>query len=341
MTENHSEGGGLVPIEEGLWAALRKFDWLGIPGATRSISRLVGSLGEAGSEWVGIATARAKQIQGKIADDAAAHKAMSSAIAKQAAKTGAADPEIVQLHMEAWAGERVRKQTNKAEVALMTLEELKADPPPDDAVGPDDDWLNVFETHAEKASSERLRHLWAKILAGEIRKVGSFSYKTMEFVSLIDSAVANALQAISKNVLQNEYVLDPDRYNYKLEFTFLSMLQEYGLVTDERSRRISLNDKGAILILAGNDLGIILNGLPNATINTQVYLLTRVGSEIVKIIDKKHTVDTVAEEASRFAGYGEITRVMVCSTRDLGGGLVGGKDVLRIVKEPPAGAASS
>ena len=34
----------------------------------------------------------------------------------------------------------------------------------------DDDWLNYFEQYAEKASSERMQDLWARVLAGEIRK---------------------------------------------------------------------------------------------------------------------------------------------------------------------------
>lgn len=321
---------------ESWWDALKKYDWLKIPGATRSIARLVGSFGDLGSAWIEVGTIKAKQVHQGIVDDTAARKAISAAVAKKAAKTAADDPEIVQLHMEAWAGERVRKQENKAEIALLALEQLESDPPPADAIGPDDDWLNVFEAHAEKASSDRLRNIWARVLAGEIRNAGAFSYKTMEFVSLLDQSVAQSLHAISHHILRGDLIVDPARYNFTPDFGRLSLLQEYGLVeTTEKQRRLTFPANGHILLEAGNRLGIILRGTPAAIVDLQVYLLTRVGREVVRIIDRKDTVDSVAEEASRLSSRSEFTHIFVCTTKRVTADITASEAVIRIVKQPP------
>jgi hypothetical protein len=113
------------------------------------------------------------------------------------------------LLAEPTAGDRVidvflleqrRKQGNRDAVASEALATLKALPPPrqddfahegeEDGKPIEEDWLNVFAAHADNASSEHLRQLWGRILAGEIRKPGSFSLTTLRAIAELDRDIA-------------------------------------------------------------------------------------------------------------------------------------------------------
>ena len=79
-----------------------------------------------------------------------------------------------------------RRQINKEAVALKTIKNLQADPPPEQGDGPSEDWLANFERYAEEAPSDQLRTLFARLLAGEIRKPSGISPMTLHFMSMLD-----------------------------------------------------------------------------------------------------------------------------------------------------------
>lgn len=65
------------------------------------------------------------------------------------------------------------------------------------------DWINRFRNHAEQASTEELRNLWARILAGEARRPGRFSAATLRFIGELDQLQAERCERISRFVLGN------------------------------------------------------------------------------------------------------------------------------------------
>jgi hypothetical protein len=74
-------------------------------------------------------------------------------------------------------GDSVLKQSNREKIARLALEDFTAQTDTqaaDAATEIDDDWLNVFVRLAEDKTSEELQQLFGRILAGEIRKPGSF-----------------------------------------------------------------------------------------------------------------------------------------------------------------------
>src|SRR5205814_1243291 len=93
----------------------------------------------------------------------------------------------------------------------------------------EDDWLNVFERFAEDASSERLQQLWAKILAGEIRRPKTFSLQTLRFAAELDELTARVFEKHAHSVLMGDFILDAPRSGP--EFTELLQLEEAGLIT--------------------------------------------------------------------------------------------------------------
>ena len=101
-------------------------------------------------------------------------------------------------------------------IAVLALEDLRetagALPPPRTEAA-DEDWLNVFSRYAEDASSERLQQLFAKVLAGEIRKPGSFSLSTMRFIAELDRETAAAFKEAAAYVTDDYIYKRNERTN--------------------------------------------------------------------------------------------------------------------------------
>jgi hypothetical protein len=63
---------------------------------------------------------------------------------------------------------------------------------------PDDDWVTRFFKYAQDISSEQMQDLWGRILAGEIRRPGTFSLRTLDFVRNMTRQDAELLERIGK-----------------------------------------------------------------------------------------------------------------------------------------------
>jgi hypothetical protein len=74
--------------------------------------------------------------------------------------------------------EERRKLENRASAAKAALDDVQTNPGSADAkVEIEDDWLNLFARLAEDKSSDELRRLFGKILAGEIRNLAHFPFE--------------------------------------------------------------------------------------------------------------------------------------------------------------------
>lgn len=94
-----------------------------------------------------------------------------------------------------------RKQANVEAITSVAAEELALEQDvPDER--PDEDWINRFFRYAEDVSSEQMRVLWGRILAGEVGRPGSFSLKTLDFVRSLTKQDANLLELFAKVALE-------------------------------------------------------------------------------------------------------------------------------------------
>jgi hypothetical protein len=87
-----------------------------------------------------------------------------------------------------------RKFENRAVATRVALDEIKQAPGTVDATADiEDDWLNFYAKLVEDKSSAELQQLFGRILAGEIRKPGSFSLRTLQLVSTLSKEDAEAI----------------------------------------------------------------------------------------------------------------------------------------------------
>lgn len=246
--------------------------------AGKAISRLIGATIEIPASYVdGIA-------QG-IKDKNAAKSLVSKALAERAATMAVEDPEIMGRAVDSLLASQYRKQENKEEVAKLAIEDLNETPPPSDSEGPSDDWMNKFERYAEDASSDELRLMYAKLLAGEIRKEKSVSAATLHFVSLLDSDLTTlmerALPYTSNEGVVYQELIEP-------EFTYLerTILEQSGFWTMDKSFTISHEEDGAVIEQVRNDLGFYAEAPPSHKMKFTVSVLSKAGRDIVRIINR-------------------------------------------------------
>jgi len=204
--------------------------------------------------------------------------------------------------------DEVRKQSNRAGVWFETEEALKLPPPSaagrstadQDDIALDPDWMNVFADHAGRASSDRLRGLWGRILAGEIRRPGSFSPATMAAVAELDADVARAFQ---DTVLECHGDICPSSEGVEGEaFDRFALLHERGLVgvfDGSEFRRFPSNSDGGCAIM-GDTHALLLEGTPGVVYHLKVIRLTRVGRELASILPRD-------EEAVLRANWQKVT----------------------------------
>jgi hypothetical protein len=287
------------PPNPGWLPALGHSDWLKIPGAVKAIAHLVGGAADIGTAAIDIGTAKAEQAATIIRAETEAQARLIGAFGVEAAALAKSNPELAQRAIASWFGDRLRQQENKEAVARLAIEHLSAtiarqsNETPGAAEGPTDDWMNIFERHARDASSERLRMTWARVLAGEIRRQGSFSLQTLAFVSILDATLAETVRAVSGCILDRVVIPTSGPFNRGQKYLQLLRLAEAGFLTLGSRQHINARPNGAFVLGLGSSHFILFLGPPGKKLEMRAAgILTRVGLELVDIVDSPTDLST-------------------------------------------------
>jgi hypothetical protein len=152
------------------------------PPATALINRVSDAIGAVAGPVLKVADARAEVEAGKI---------------RAVGRIEISDAEQLALSSfsRQWSKERERIASVLGKTASM-LED--GDDP--DAI--DEDWLLLHLDRIRLVSDKEMEHLWAKILAGEARKPGSFSKRCLDFLSTFEKEEAQLFTSVCKFILE-------------------------------------------------------------------------------------------------------------------------------------------
>ena len=98
--------------------------------------------------------------------------------------------EITDLHRRAvnrWIEEEAQHQKNMEDITAKALPELSEDAKPDSI---EDDWLVNFFDKCRIVSDNEMQGLWSRVLAGEANDPGTYSKRTVNFLSDLDKTEA-------------------------------------------------------------------------------------------------------------------------------------------------------
>jgi hypothetical protein len=281
VSENQRSGG------RGLLSIISGGDWLKVPGAVKAIGRVVAGVGNLATAGLDIGTAKLEQVSHRIREDTAAERAVSTALARAAAKAAAKDPALVSRSLARWVQSESRAQANREAVAQIAADHLSEGPAseniPDE---PADDWLNRFERLAEEASSEKLRETLGRILAGEIRRPGAFSYRALHFVSLVDQRIATLVDKVAARVVNGEFIILTSQMQSGKELAELGELESLGYLKTDLNIPLEVDPNKSTTIRYKRKAIILCHAAETRrSTHLEIALLTEMGKSIHSILD--------------------------------------------------------
>ncbi len=264
-----------------------------VPGVLKALDRLLAAAVDVPVAWL-------TQKKAKIDAQTESFRLVESSIAGAVAIGAAGDRDTAERAMSVLVRKEYRKQINREGVAAAMLEDMR-DPATNVTAGDptppttelDEDWLNVFERYAEDASSDRLQDLWGRVLAGEIRKPGRFSTRTLRFLSEFSQADALTFEEFAKCAFKDtapSKLVKPEVNDLR----DLIYLESSGLIQGVTglglSQTIHFNESGYWFVIEG-DISVVFKGDPNAVFKQNVVALTPLGQELLSLVTNRNTRD--------------------------------------------------
>ena len=233
----------------------------------------------------------------------AAVKRIETAVGGEAETARLLD-DIVVLHVESVGN---RRQVAQRAIEYLALPGTDADAEPESAADEiDPDWLGHLSGYAEKANSGKVRELWGRVLAGEIRRPGSFSLMTLRLLAELDQQMAAWFQQETKFRVTKQFILRPKVMSSE-QVARLTFLEQVGLLHHVApgglAHSLDPDPDGYAVIIEGD---LCLRVRIDRKTQIEVIPITRIGQEIARILPP---VDSMAV----LKGVGEALRDKVKS----------------------------
>lgn len=275
-------------------------EWLGflkaLPGAANAIFRVLKGSGDAGNAWIDIAQAAGEQRAQAIRDLTAARAEFTKGVVQAATQRAIENTAILDRAIGRLSSTLIAEQKNVEEIARLTVQSLQDCPPCNSSSEPDEDWLNVFSALAARASSETLREHWAQILAGEIRKPGSFSLSTLQIMSVMDKNLAGIVVRVWPAVFNEAAVATVGRFGRGSFYHDLVTLDALGVVrVGMHAVFYKTNAEGYVELIFGRKALVLGGRHPGQEFRIRGAILTRAGSELSAIVPFGQDVSILRE----------------------------------------------
>ena len=215
------------------------------------------------------------------------------------------------------SSEAMRKEVNVAKAIIVAEDILGQEPqePSDDPV--DDDWLYSWREYAGRVSNDELQRLWGKILAGEIKQPGTYSFRTLEFLKGLSKAEAELISTAASFVIENRIYRKKEDFLKKdgLYTSQLLFLQDIGILSGvgafglTETYKTTETDRFFRLLLANNKIILLEHEDATKKIKAGVYLLTRIGIEVLRLANFNVNDAYLISVAKDFASQGVQVKV--------------------------------
>lgn len=165
------------------------------------------------------------------------------------------------------------------------------------------DWINRFFTIVEDVSDAEMQQLWARILAGEVKKPKSYSLRTLEVLRNMSKEEAEQITKASQYVLYGGIICSED---FGINLESQSFLDEMGLICGEKlitTYTIHTDDYTHIVI--DNNRVLRLYAQKEIKVKLRHYTLTKAGKEIFTLTeaDKKQFIIDLANHFKKSNVY--------------------------------------
>lgn len=199
--------------------------------------------------------------------------------------------DIQRRAMHRFMDEEAKRQQNIEEITDKALPLLEDKSTPEKV---DDDWITNFFDKCRIVSNEEMQGLWSKILAGEANAPGSFSKRTVNFLSDLDKKDAELFTELCGfGWIISRFtplVFDVQDAIYKdkgITFNSLSHLDSLGLIHFENLSgflRKGFSDPFKVAY-CGKTLDLTFRSVTDPELPIGVVLLTSIGEELATVVN--------------------------------------------------------
>ena len=223
-------------------------------------------------------------------------KRVANAKAEVARIEAQSEIEITDLHRRAarrWIEEEGQRQKSMEEITAKALPQLDENAKPDSI---EDDWIVNFFDKSRIVSDNEMQELWSRVLAGEANAPGSYSKRTVNFLSDLDKTEADLFARFCGfgwqigDIVPLVFDVEAEIYNRNgINFNALSHLNSIGFVQFNHVSSFRLLKLPKSIVVHYYSRPLYLN-LPKDTDNELVVgsvLLTRIGEELAPICGSK------------------------------------------------------
>ena len=165
-------------------------------------------------------------------------KRLAKAEARAALIKTQSEIDVTELHKRAvrrWIDEEAQRQNNMEDITTKALPRLSESANADSV---ENDWVVNFFDKSRIVSDQQMQDMWSRILAGEANAPGTYSRRTVNFLSDLDKVNAELFARLcgfvwaSGALMPLVFDVDAGVYNeHGINFGTLSHLDSIGLVT--------------------------------------------------------------------------------------------------------------
>lgn len=170
--------------------------------------------------------------------------------------------------------ENVGEIISKAQQQFAPEEEVSSEPV-------DKDWMTRFLDIAETISDDEMRDLWARVLAGEIKKPKSYSLRTLEVLRNISKEEAETIVKMSAFMLGNGFLCIED---FAVNLNEKILLDDIGIVCGEDLINTYTINTEKYSFALNPSIRYNIYAPSGTKIDIRCIKLSKAGSEIVKLI---------------------------------------------------------
>jgi Protein of unknown function (DUF2806) len=219
-------------------------------------------------------------------------KRLAEAEAAAAIIKSAAEIEVADLQRRAvrrFVEEETQFQKNMEDITAKALPQLNDSSDPSRV---DDDWISNFFDKSRIISNCEMQELWSRILAGEANSPGSYSKRTVNFLSSIDKNEAQRFANLLgfgwtvAELTPLVFDVQADIYTtHGTNFTSLVNLESIGLIQFDHLAGFTMRrlPKNFSVSYFDRRLNLEMKGEKDNTIETGNVLLTKVGQELATV----------------------------------------------------------
>lgn len=224
----------------------------------------------------------------------------------------AVSPREERMHQRIHALE-YQRQTNIENILVMAAEDLceteaktSTEKP---TASPDPDWVTRYIAAAQEISNEEMQSAWAKVLAREVTKPGSFSLRTLEVLKNMTRSEAALFERIAPYVVGGTSLWHIFEKEMKIVTTFETIvLEEMGVLNSKKtlSQSYDLFTPHRFLVFGLADKSFMLFQRRDGTTSfqTPAYALLGPGRELLSIIKPRVPSDVPTTIESTVVGDG-------------------------------------